>query len=220
MRSWSAKALRSSLICACKLFSSTIRSGQTRLISSSLLTRAPLASISTTSTSNARPPSSMGRPSARTSRRCGKILKRPNSKLAGASDTGSIDGDCTRRFPANSDLFSTKRHSNSDRCLRPAKETCWISGTFGRSERPGHRHQQQSRKRIVVAPFRGYRELADLSSDPGAVAFELFQKALCDFQIRRLEALGEAPIDRRDQLVRLFAAALVAPHPRETDGGA
>src|SRR5215470_7125313 len=188
MRSWSAKALRSSLICACKLFSSTIRSGQTRLISSSLLTRAPLASISTTSTSNARPPSSMGRPSARTSRRCGKILKRPNSKLAGASDTGSIDGDCTRRFPA--------------------KETCWISGTFGRSERPGHRHQQQSRKRIVVAPFRGYRELADLSSDPGAVAFELFQKALCDFQIRRLEALGEAPIDRRDQLARLFAAAL------------
>jgi hypothetical protein len=108
MRSRSEKALRSAFIWACRLLSSTIRPGQTRLISSSLLTTAPLASISTTSTSKARPPSSIGRPSARTSRRCSRILKRPNSKLAGASDTGSIVGDCSRPFQTNSDLFSLR----------------------------------------------------------------------------------------------------------------
>jgi hypothetical protein len=44
MRSWSGNALRSALIWACRLLSSTIRPGQTRLISSTLLTTAPFAS--------------------------------------------------------------------------------------------------------------------------------------------------------------------------------
>src|SRR6516164_4822805 len=41
IRPWSEKALRSALIWACRLLSSTIRPGQTRLISSSLLATAP-----------------------------------------------------------------------------------------------------------------------------------------------------------------------------------
>ena len=54
----------------------------------------------------------------------------------------------------------------------------------------------------------------------GTVTIELVQKALCDFQIGRLEALGEPIVDRREQLARLFGPALVAPHPREAGGGA
>ena len=49
-----ANALRSAEIWACRLFSSTIRSGQTRFISASLLMTAPRASISVIRTSNAR----------------------------------------------------------------------------------------------------------------------------------------------------------------------
>jgi hypothetical protein len=87
-----ANALRSAEIWACRLFSSTIRSGQTRFISVFLSTTAPDASISAINTSNARPPSSNGWPSARTSRRRGKTLKRPNSIAAGVS-AGSIIGN-------------------------------------------------------------------------------------------------------------------------------
>src|SRR6516162_11241427 len=86
-----------------------IRPGQTRLISSSLLTTAPLASISVKSTSKARPPSSIGRPSARTSRRCGKIRKRPNSTPAGASDTGSTKINYSAYFHAFSHFFVRRR---------------------------------------------------------------------------------------------------------------
>jgi len=108
IRSRSAKAMRSALIWARRLSSSMIRPGQTRLISSSLPTTAPLASISAMSTSKARPPSSIGRPSAKTSRRFGKILKRPNSTLAGASDTGSTMDNCSADFHAISRFFACR----------------------------------------------------------------------------------------------------------------
>src|SRR5271154_2467115 len=67
-----------------------IRSGQTRFISVSLLTTTPDASISTIRTSNARSPSSTARPSARSSRRCGRTRKRANSIAVGVGGLGSI----------------------------------------------------------------------------------------------------------------------------------
>src|SRR5215469_1871221 len=67
----------------------SIRPGRACPISSYLPPTVLLASISAMSTSKTRPPRSNGYPSARTSRRGGKILKRPNSTLAGASDTRS-----------------------------------------------------------------------------------------------------------------------------------
>src|SRR6266851_5195370 len=82
----------------CRLFSSTTWFGQTRSISASLLTTAPDASISAISTSKARPPRWIGRLSARSSRRCGKTLKRPNSIAAGVSDRGSMSAIVARIF--------------------------------------------------------------------------------------------------------------------------
>jgi len=58
-------------------------------------------------------------------RRCGKILKRPNSKLAGASDTGSMDGDCSRAFQANSDLFCGDAGQRRQRNKRQPKRLWW-----------------------------------------------------------------------------------------------
>src|SRR2546426_5353642 len=96
MRPRSAPSARRSVeIWASRLFSSTTRSGQPRRISSSLLSTAPRPSIRVRSVSNARPPSSIGRPSARNSRRRRSSLKRPNSIVARRSDPPSIDGDCT-----------------------------------------------------------------------------------------------------------------------------
>jgi hypothetical protein len=40
-------------------------------------------------------------------------LNRPNSKLAGASVSRSMDGDCTRPFQTNSGLFGGKRRAAS-----------------------------------------------------------------------------------------------------------
>ena len=54
----------------------------------------------------------------------------------------------------------------------------------------------------------------------GAVTSELVQQAVCDFQIGCLKALGEPAVDPRKQLAAFFASALVAPHARETGGGA
>jgi hypothetical protein len=47
--------------------------------------------MSAISTSNARPPTLIGWPSARSSRRCGKIRKRSNATPAGVSETRSIE---------------------------------------------------------------------------------------------------------------------------------
>src|SRR5215471_4509842 len=109
MKSWPEKALRKAFIWACRLLSSTIRPGQTRLISSSLVTTAPLASISAIRTSKARPPSGSGRPPMRSSRCRGEILNRPNSKPSEASEAGFMVSDCSRPFQANSDLFLRRR---------------------------------------------------------------------------------------------------------------
>ena len=57
----------------------------------SLLTTAPRASISATSTSKARPPSLTGRPSASTSRRLGNTWKRPNATLADGLELGRAE---------------------------------------------------------------------------------------------------------------------------------
>jgi hypothetical protein len=69
------------------------RPGHTRAISASLVTRAPRASINTITKSNARPPSLIGRPSARTSRRYGITRNRPNATLAGCSEMQSNQGN-------------------------------------------------------------------------------------------------------------------------------
>src|SRR6516225_314909 len=128
--------MRSALIWARRLPSSMIRPGQARLISSSLPTTAPFASISAIRTSKARPPSSIGRPSAKTSRRCGKILKRPISTLAGASDTESTRRDCSANFPAISQLFASgaeRRYQiieRSEQREMPLKESC-MTTDFG-----------------------------------------------------------------------------------------
>ena len=55
-----------------------------------LLTTAPRTSISAISTSNARPPSSTGRLSASSARRCDRTRKRPNSTAVGASSAGDM----------------------------------------------------------------------------------------------------------------------------------
>jgi hypothetical protein len=55
------------------------------------------ASISAIRTSNPRPPSSVGRPAASTSRRCGRTRKRPNSIAVGVDGTGSISSDTQLR---------------------------------------------------------------------------------------------------------------------------
>src|SRR6516225_2307109 len=128
--------MRSALIWARRLPSSMIRPGQARLISSSLPTTAPFASISAIRTSKARPPSSIGRPSAKTSRRCGKILKRPISTLAGASDTESTRRDCSANFPAISQLFASGAErrrqiiERSEQREMPLKESC-MATDFG-----------------------------------------------------------------------------------------
>lgn len=54
----------------------------------------------------------------------------------------------------------------------------------------------------------------------GKVTIELVQEALCDFQIKAAEALGEAIVHRREQFARRFGPALVLPQPREAGGGA
>ena len=79
-------------------------------------------------------------------------------------------------------FFDPRCHKRlkSDRCLGLAKETCWTSGTFGASERPGHRHQSQWRGQIVVVHCGEDCELVVKSNDSGAVLIELLQKALCD----------------------------------------
>jgi hypothetical protein len=41
-----------------------------------------------------------------TSRRCGKILKRPNSKLTAASDTGSTGRECKADLSRRIQIFS------------------------------------------------------------------------------------------------------------------
>ena len=83
-------------IWACRLFSSTIRPGQTRSIRRSLLATVPPASISVSSRSKARAPSLIGRPSANSSRSCGTTRKRPNVMLAPGSVGSSIVGDIGR----------------------------------------------------------------------------------------------------------------------------
>jgi hypothetical protein len=85
------KALRSAAISAASRLSSTILPGQTRSSSSSLLTTEPEPSISAISTSKARPPSLIGRPAARNSRRSGKMLKWPNWMIAGGSDRRTME---------------------------------------------------------------------------------------------------------------------------------
>ena len=85
-------------------FSSTIRPCQTRLKSSSLLTTARDASISAISTSNAR--AERYRPSASNWRRCGKMLKRPNSMIAGGLDRRTIAGNCRPCFRRKSQTFA------------------------------------------------------------------------------------------------------------------
>src|SRR5262252_790309 len=82
MRSRSApKTFRNSEICPWRLFSSTTRSGHTRLNSSSLVSTAPSASMRARRVSNARPPTSVARPSTRSSRRWRTTVNRPNSMV-------------------------------------------------------------------------------------------------------------------------------------------
>jgi hypothetical protein len=84
------QAAAQSLLGDLDCFSSATRSGQTRCIRGSLLTTAPDASISVIRMSKARPPSSTDRPSASSSRRCGRIRNRPNSSAAGVDGVDSM----------------------------------------------------------------------------------------------------------------------------------
>jgi hypothetical protein len=97
-------ALRNATIWAARLLSSTVRFGQTRAFSASLLTTAPGTSISAISTSKARPPSLIGLPSAIRSRRSGNTRKRPNTKPAGRLGGGFI-AEAYKEFSQDFTLF-------------------------------------------------------------------------------------------------------------------
>src|SRR5882724_8344631 len=152
----------------------------------SLSSTVPRASMRAISVSNARPPSSIGRPSASSSRRWRTTLNRPNSIVAGTSGSPGMLSDCSAALQRFSDF-----RMNASALL-------------------GYAITANEALVDDVEPER--RKLSHRSTNR-------VEKSFCGDEIGGFEPLGEAAVDRPQQLARLGRSLLSAPEPSEAHSG-
>jgi len=126
-------------------------------------------------------------------------------------------------------IADTMTRLKSGRCLGPAKGTCWTKETYGRSKKPGRRHQQQWRSQIVVTHFGKHwwgnlptivekRALSATCRNvrtrgSGLGEGRILRRRILDFQVRKVS-------NRSSNLFAIFRSAVSKPSVKRSYTGA